>query len=295
MSPAVAAGRVVTLRRERRLPIPGQVLVEAGQNVQPDSVIASAELPGAQVPVNVAYRLSIDPEYLTRYLRKQVGDQVKVGEALAASIGLFRLVREVVQAPRSGMVESVDLRTGIVIIREPSIMVQRQAYLAGRVVEVFPQSGVIIEAAVQAWSGVFGVGGERHGRLLIAGERPEQLLTADLVTSAARGAILLGGAGVSLESLQKASQIGVAGIITGGIQSDVLSQYLGYQLGVPITGQEEVATTLIVTEGFGDTPMTPDLHAALSACAGRMISIDGTTHLRSQRLRPEVLIPVDAV
>ncbi len=291
----MAPGRVVKLRRERKLPIPGHVLVEVGQRVQPDSVIASAELPGAQIPVNVAYRLSIDPEYLRRYLRKQVGDQVEAGEALAVSGGLFQLVREAVQAPRSGVVESIDRRTGIVIIREPSIKVQRQAYLAGQVVEVFPPSGVIIEATVQAWSGVFGVGGERSGRLLIACEQPEQLLTADLVTPAAKGAVLLGGAGISLESLQKASQIGVAGIITGGIQSDVLSQYLGYQLGVPITGQEEVATTLIVTEGFGDTPMNPDLHAALSACVGRMISIDGTTHLRSQRLRPEVLIPVDAV
>jgi len=179
MSPAMAPGRVVTLRRERRLPIPGQVLVEVGQRVQPDSVIASAELPGAQIPVNVAYRLSIDPEYLTRYLRKQVGDQVEAGEALAVSGGLFQLVREAVQAPRSGVVESIDRRTGIVIIREPSIKVRRQAYLAGRVVELLPQAGVIIEATVQAWSGVFGVGGERHGRLLIAGERPEQLLTPE--------------------------------------------------------------------------------------------------------------------
>lgn len=292
MSLAIASGGVVTIRRQRRLPIPGQVLVEVGQAVQPDSVVASAELPGAQIPVNVAYRLSIDPEYLPRYMRKQVGDPVQAGEALAVSSGLFHLVKETVSAPRTGVIESIDSRSGLVVIREPSIKVQRRAYLAGSVVEVLPLEGVTVEAKVQAWYGAFGVGGERYGRLLVACERPEQVLTADRITPAARGAILLAGASVPLESLQHASRVGVAGIITGGIQSEALSTYLGYELGVPITGQEEVATSLIVTEGFGDTPMRSVLHAALRACAGRVISLDGTTHLRSQHLRPEILIPV---
>ena len=49
----------------------------------------------------------------------------------------------------------------------------------------------------------------------------------------------------------------------------ILRALLGYDLGVAITGTEQVGFTLILTEGFGTIPMAPKTFALLSAHAGQ--------------------------
>jgi hypothetical protein len=57
-----AARRAETLvRRERRLPLKGQVCVAAGAEVGPETVIARCELPGNVQTVNLAAKLGVDP------------------------------------------------------------------------------------------------------------------------------------------------------------------------------------------------------------------------------------------
>src|SRR6266540_3500132 len=50
-----------TLKRERRLPLRGNVLLGVGERVEPDTVVARTELPGNVQIVNVAAQLSLDP------------------------------------------------------------------------------------------------------------------------------------------------------------------------------------------------------------------------------------------
>ena len=66
---------------------------------------------------------------------------------------------------------------------------------------------------------------------------------------------------------------------------------LGYDLGVAITGSEQVGFTLILTEGFGTIPMAPKTFALLSAHAGQKASISGATQIRAGVIRPEIIIP----
>ena len=49
------------IRRERRLPLRGEVLVTAGARVAADTIVARTELPGNVQTVNIAARLSLDP------------------------------------------------------------------------------------------------------------------------------------------------------------------------------------------------------------------------------------------
>lgn len=285
------APALVTIRRTRRLPIPGEVLVRLGQPVQADTVIARAEIPGVPIPVRVAARLSIDPEYIHRYMLKQVGETVDAGEPLALLTSFFGRSKEYVTAPRAGTIESVSAQSGTVVIREPSIPVSTVAYLAGTVVEVLPQEGAVVEATATAVYGAFGIGGERYGRLLVASPDPEAVLLPEQITKEAAGAIILGGGPVSVGALRRAASLQVAGIIAGSIDNVALREYLGYEIGVPITGQEDTVTTLILASGFGQLPMAAELWQLLAAHAGEMISINGTTHLRSNLVKPEIIIP----
>ena len=88
--------------------------------------------------------------------------------------------------------------------------------------------------------------------------------------------------------------MGVAGLVIGGIHDKDLRALLGYDLGVAITGTEQVGFTLILTEGFGTIPMAGKTFTLLSAHAGQQASISGATQIRAGVIRPEIMIPKGA-
>ena len=70
-------------------------------------------------------------------------------------------------------------------------------------------------------------------------------------------------------------------------------ELLGYDLGVAITGHEDVQPILIMTEGFGEIAMAAATFDLLAANAGRRASANGATQIRAGVLRPEVIIPAE--
>src|SRR5206468_125047 len=70
-----------------------------------------------------------------------------------------------------------------------------------------------------------------------------------------KGQIVVCGAFLGADSMARAKEIGVAGLVVGGIHDKDLRDLLGYDLGVAITGTERVGFTLVLTEGFGTIPM----------------------------------------
>jgi len=66
-------------RIERRLPHPGDVLVRAGQRVEPEEAIARAYLPGTPQVVNLARALMIAPALVERAMIREVGNKVAQG------------------------------------------------------------------------------------------------------------------------------------------------------------------------------------------------------------------------
>ena len=141
-------------------------------------------------------------------------------------------------------------------------------------------------------NGVFGVVGEARGELVLVVNEPGEALTAEAIEEGHIGKILVGGSTVTLDALRKAAQIGVSGVITGGVDQKDLTDFLGHEIGVGVTGGEEVGLTLIITEGFGVYPMRDATFRLLKTHEGRHASIDGTTQIRQRMLRPEVLIPL---
>jgi hypothetical protein len=109
-----------------------------------------------------------------------------------------------------------------------------------------------------------------------------------------KGKVIVGGSFISSDALTRAKEVGVAGVVVGGIHDKDLRALLGYDLGVAITGTEQVGFTLILTEGFGSIPMAGKTFALLSAHAGQQASVSGATQIRAGVIRPEILIPKDA-
>jgi len=273
------------------LPLPGKVLVAVGHRVRSDQVVARAELPGKVFPINLANQLSVTPGEMKGYLTKREGDLVKKDEILAENKPLIKWFKTEIRSPVSGTIESISSVTGQVLLREPPRVLELLAYVDGTITETIPQQGVVVETTCSLVQGIFGIGGETSGDIVMAVHAQDEPLTPNHLTPAMKGKVVVGGSFLSAETMKQAKAVGVAGVVVGGIHDEDLRALLGYDLGVAITGTEQVGFTLILTEGFGTIPMAAKTFKLLSSQAGQKASISGATQIRAGVIRPEIIIP----
>jgi hypothetical protein len=292
-TPGLKVSSQTVFRKERRLPLRGDVLVGVGQTVKAEDVIARTELPGNVQTMNVANKLSILPEDIERHMAVKLGDWVEKGEVIAETRSFFGLFKAKCKMPVAGTIESVSGITGQVIIREKAIPVEVNAFVDGKVVEVFEGEGVLVETAASFVQGIFGVGGEVSGPLHAVAGRPDEVLEPGQITPDMKGKILLGGSLITIDVVNRAREVGVKGIVAGGIGDSDLRNLLGYDLGVAITGSEEIGLTLVVTEGFGRMTMADKTFDLLKSKVGMKTSMSGATQIRAGVIRPEIVVPLD--
>jgi len=290
-TPGLTVTERTVIRRRRLLPLPGKVLVNTGDRVRSAQAVARAELPGKVYPLNLANQLSIAPDEIKDYLVKKEGDLVQKDEILAENKPLIKWFKTEIRSPVTGTIESLSVVTGQVLLREPPRILDLLAYVDSTVIETIPQQGVIIQADCSLVQGIFGIGGETWGEIVVAVTSPDEPLMPTHLTPAMKGKIVVGGSFLSADTMTKARELGVAGLVVGGIHDKDLRALLGYDLGVAITGTEQVGFTLILTEGFGAIPMAAKTFGLLSARAGQKASISGATQIRAGVIRPEIIVP----
>lgn len=290
-TPGLTVSEHTVVRRRRLLPLVGSVLVANGDLVRADQPVARAELPGKVYPINLANQLGVAPNEITDYLVKKAGDAVRKDEILAENKPFIKWFKTEIPSPITGTVESLSTVTGQVLLREPPRILNVLGYIDGTVVETVPQQGVVVETACSLVQGIFGIGGETGGIIVVGVSGPEEALTASHLKPEMKGKIVVGGAFLSAETMARAKELGIAGLVVGGIHDQDLRALLGYDLGVAITGTEQVGFTLILTEGFGTIPMAQKTFKLLSAHAGEQASISGATQIRAGVIRPEIIIP----
>ena len=290
-TPGLKVSHAAEFLRQRLLPIPGEVLVQPGESVEPDTVVARALLPGNVATQNLARLLGVAAADLGDVLLAQEGDQVSKDEAVAQSKGIFGFMKQTVRAPTTGTLESVSKVSGQALFREAPIPVEVRAYVGGAVSEVVEGFGVHVDSKGTMVQGIFGIGPETAGPIALIGSGPDTPLKPSDLTAAHAGQVVVGGSLAPLDALRAAIDHGVAALVTGGIDAKDLKELLGYDLGVAITGNEDVGLTLVVTEGFGSLTMSGKTHALLAERVGQVASVSGATQIRAGVMRPEVLIP----
>jgi len=279
------------LRKKRLLPIPGKVLVELDKQVEALDVVAQTQLPGKVFSVNVANRLAVGPEEVQGFMLKKEGDSVKKGEIIAENKPLLKWFKTSVESPVDGTIETVSAVTGQVLLREPPKVLPIRAYVKGQVVEVTPNFGVTVESEGTFIQGIFGIGGETNGEIDVVAASPDEDLAPEALNAAHKGKIVIGGRHVSLAAIKRAVELGVHAIVAGGIHDRDLRQLLGYDIGVAVTGTEQIGITLVVTEGFGMIPMAEYTFKLLSSRNGEKASVSGATQIRAGVMRPEIIVP----
>ncbi|MGE5560675.1 MAG: hypothetical protein ACM3XN_06435 [Chloroflexota bacterium] len=253
----------------------GQVLIrEAGDPVN------------AEVTVDLKAQLGVAGLFQSIDFRVRVGDEVQLGRPIAYVEGGGGWIT----APVTGTVTGID--GGVVRIRKAYKPAVVEAYIPGRVVAVDPGESVTIETLAAFVQGIFGIGGEQHGEIKIAVAGPADELTPNLITAEAKGKVVVGGAFASYDAIAKAMRVGAVGLIVGGARAADLSRVAGRNIGVGVTGSEDIGLSVVLTEGFGSLRMADRTFNLLRAHAGDACSLSGSSQIRAGVIRPEIIIPL---
>lgn len=271
---------LTTIRQERLLPVPGQVLVRPGEMVGPADVVARCQLPGQVRVVDVSRALGVPRNQAARYVRKAVGDTVQTDEVLASYRGPFAQLRPSCRSPVDGQI--VEVRGNLILLESAAATFELRAHLMGQISNVMPNWGVVISAAGTLIQGMWGSGGEAEGVLKMLVDNPEKPLRARAIDVSCHGTVVVGGRILDDRVFEPAIEARIRGIIAGSVHADLC----------PLI--ESLPFPVLITEGFGTVPMSKQVFSLLQSNAGREVMLNTDTRTHWGAKRPEVLIPLRA-
>jgi hypothetical protein len=277
LAPVVHYLPLTLIRRERRLPQPGKVLVRAGQKVAATDAVAEVNLFPDFLLLDVARSLQLSTSKTENYLQCHIGDQLAQGDVIAGPVGL---ANRIVRAPRDGKV--VLAAEGQVLLETTGKVVQLKAGIPGNVVELFGDRGVLVETTGALIQGVWGNGRIDAGVMSVLAKKPDMLLTiADLDVSL-RGSIVLAGYCNDPEVLSMAEELPLRGLVFGSLAASLL----------PVAAK--LTCPVLVIEGFGDRPINPVVFKLLSTSERREVALNAEAWDRFTGARPELVISLPA-
>lgn len=265
---------LTNVRRQRILPVPGRILVQSGQRVEPTQAVAQAELPGDFHILPLARMLGVSPSRVERYLRVGPKDALEEGQVIARRLGRS------VTSPANGTVAASG--SGRLLIKTGPVLFELYAYIPGMVSNVLADYGVVVETTAALIQGMWGCGGESFGVLKCLVEGPDAPLQARAIDPSCHGTILVGGSELNSAALEAARELQVRGIVTGSLPSELFTQL------------ERSPFPIVVTEGIGSVPMAEPIFRLLKTNEGREAAISGKVQLQWDVIRPEVIIPLPA-
>ncbi len=250
------------IRRERRLPVRGEVLVGLGDHVAPMDVIARGERYTETCLIDVAFALGVRDDRVAELMNKRVGELVLAGEVIASRKGPLGLPGRSCRFPRDGVI--VAAKRGRVVIQTAPGPVEVTAGLRGKVVRLIADFGAVIEAEGGLIQGVCGLGGEAAGIVKVTVKGPSEALTGDAVDVSCQGYVLVGGS-IDRATLDKASEMKVKAVIVGGAHADVAA----------VNEAGFVRCPLVVTEALGALSMSDAAFNLLQSNEGQEVYING--------------------
>ncbi|OQY21442.1 MAG: hypothetical protein B6I34_07300 [Anaerolineaceae bacterium 4572_32.1] len=272
--PETRVSSLTTIRRERMLPVAGEVLVQPNQRVEPWDVVAQAAVPGGYHIVEIAQALKITEKEVPQCLLKHEGEDVKAGEPIAVRRGLFR---RALRSPADGFLAAVG--GGRALIEADTRVVELIAGMRGRVTEVRRNRGCIIETIGAIVQGIWGNNQEGHGVLKALSDSPHNTLTREDIKVGSQGAVILAGQALTLRALEFAQEMQVRGIIVGSLSIELLP------------AARAATFPIVVTEGWGAISMSPIIFDVLKSNDGREVALSAWLKTGWEQRRPEVIIP----
>jgi len=140
LAPILQITEGTNIRRERKLPIRGKVVVRQGQKVESRDVIAEAVLAPEHTLLDISRSLNVSAEKADEFIQREAGDMVSKGDLIAGPAGI---TQRVVRAPSNGRI--VLAGDGLVLLQVKSTPFEIKAGMPGTVTNLIPEQGAVIE------------------------------------------------------------------------------------------------------------------------------------------------------
>lgn len=269
---------LTTIRRHVMLPEAaiGSVRVHDGKRVDPRDVVVQGAIPARHLILEGAAFLGLKkPENLAALMLVNVGDVVDVKQPLAGKSAkrgkrLFSPVRGIV----------AQVAQGRIILQEMPEVIDLEAGVKGKVVEVIPGRGVVIESAGALLQGLWGNNRRVLSTLRLEPDVGLESITQDALESKYSGTVVVTRRSLKQISLDVMRDQAFSGIIAPSMDADLRDAAM------------KMDGAIILLEGFGSARMSNLVYSLLSEYDRKQVTVDAFLPNRWESRRPEVIITV---
>ncbi len=268
--------RLTIIRREVMLPeeATGIVTIQEGKRVDIKDVVAQGVLPSQHRIVDVAAELGLRSRAETEKLMLvQVGDTVDEVQPIA---GKSASRGKRVFSPIRGIIAHMD--NGRVLIQEEPRIIDLEAGVRGRVTQIVPGRGVIIETTGAQIQGVWGNDRRAIAVLRLEPDEGIESIFQDQLDMRYLGAVVVTRRALKELTLSIAQEQGIAGIIAPGMDDSLRQKVLASE------------TPVMLTEGFGDLRISRAVQTVLTEFEGQQVTLDAYQPRGWDSRRPEVIV-----
>lgn len=268
--------KLSTIHRECLLPDEaiGLVRTHEGAKVEVRDVIANGKIPARYVLIEAADKLGLrDKKSLKRFLLVKPNEVVQADTPIA---GKRKDRGKRVFAPIRGTVAAVE--DGRIIMQAMPELIKVEAGVAGRVVQVYPNRGVAVEAVGAIVQGVWGNGKSIISPLRMEPDQDLRKIIEESLDIQYKGAVVVLYNSLDLDTLQLLEDGNINGVIAPSMAADMIERVLHSTMAI------------MLTEGFGNAHMNGEVHSLLKEYEGFQVILDADLPGRWTARRPEVVI-----
>lgn len=252
---------------ERRLIAPGKMLVRVGDKVEASETIGTAEVSSGLREIDLASMFGVSPKDVEKGFLKEVGQAVHHGETIFRVKKMLGLRSEEYNSPVEGQISEV--RDGVIGIRSNPTEVSLAAGFTGTIDKVDEGEGATILSTATTVRGVTGFGKLHFGEIKVVGRGTDMLLPQDLDSDCSER-IVVGGALLATDTIEKALAIGVVGLVTSGINFREASSF---------GSREKAGLGLLILEGYGLHRFDKEILDRLQELDGHYAALNGEESL----------------
>ncbi len=231
--------------------------------------------------IKVAERLGIKPKLIKNYLKRRVGDFVYSGEIIAQKI-MDNIAPVIIEAPSTGTIKKIDREKGILYLQYDKKPHKKSALIYGKIEKTVEKKSATIAFTGYEIYGIIGFGKEVSGQLYFV-ENKE--FKEDM-----KNKILIIPQKINSEDIKKLIEFNVKGIVVSSINNSDLIDYIGFEIGVALTGNEDLPFSIIITEGFGNFEMDNNLEDFCKKQSEKWCYLNPHTQIRAGVVRPKIIV-----
>jgi len=259
------------------------------------------DYPLEPVEIDVAKELNENNNTFVGFMKKKKGDFIRNGEALAEKHNPQSPVmllldpeyakrnsyRKVI-SPFTGTVKDINTKTGIVTICYDINPHRVYALCYGQVDRIVDDTEVFITIQAVKIEGKIGFGGDVGGILLLYDSKDHLSLRGNEAIQRTQNIIIYINH-VNFNDLKLFEKKGIKGLICNTISYSCLKKYLGKDIGVALTGNEDIPFSLIILHGLS-SDVVDDGCIDFSDYAGKYVLLKPNTQIRAGATRPSLYI-----